>query len=139
MFDLHSDLCGGYHFWKTTAHKIIRAGYYWPTLFTDVCREVRDCIKCQRFSRKKQLKSLPLKPVVSSAPFQQWGLDFIGKIHPPSSGQHKWILTATNYFVITEISSAHGDKNSASSNSNEVIHGTELISQHCKKVKNYTK
>jgi hypothetical protein len=30
--------------------------------------------------------------------------------------------------VITEISSAHGDKNSASSNSNEVIHGTELIS-----------
>jgi hypothetical protein len=41
--------------------------------------------------------------------------------------------------VITEISSAHGDKNSASSNSNEVIHGTELISQHCKRVKNYTK
>jgi hypothetical protein len=41
--------------------------------------------------------------------------------------------------VITEISSAHGDKNSASSNSNEVIHGTELISQHSKKVKNYTK
>jgi hypothetical protein len=41
--------------------------------------------------------------------------------------------------VITEISSAHGDKNSASSNSNEDIHGTELISQHSKKVKNYTK
>jgi hypothetical protein len=41
--------------------------------------------------------------------------------------------------VITEISSAHGDKNSASSNSNEVIHGTELISQHSKKVKNYAK
>jgi hypothetical protein len=41
--------------------------------------------------------------------------------------------------VITEISSAHGDKNSTSSNSNEVIHGLELISQHSKKVKNYTK
>jgi hypothetical protein len=41
--------------------------------------------------------------------------------------------------VITEISSAHGDKNSTSSNSNEVIHGTELISQHSRKVKNYTK
>jgi hypothetical protein len=38
-------------------------------------------------------------------------------------------------FVITEISSAHGDKNSASSNSNEVIHGTELISQHSKRSK----
>jgi hypothetical protein len=42
-------------------------------------------------------------------------------------------------YVITEILSAHGDKNSTSSNSNEVIHGTELISQHSKKVKNYTK
>jgi hypothetical protein len=41
--------------------------------------------------------------------------------------------------VITEISSTHGDKNSASSNGNEVIHGTGLISQHCKWVKNYTK
>jgi hypothetical protein len=41
--------------------------------------------------------------------------------------------------VITEISSAHGYKNSASSNSNEVIHGHELISQHSKRAKNYTK
>jgi len=32
-------------------------------------------------------------------PFQQWGLDFIGEIHPPSSAQHKWILKATNCFT----------------------------------------
>jgi hypothetical protein len=41
--------------------------------------------------------------------------------------------------VITETSFAHGYKNSASSNSNEVIHGPELIPKHSKKVKNYTK
>jgi hypothetical protein len=41
--------------------------------------------------------------------------------------------------VIIEILSAHGYKNSASSNSNEVSHGPELISQHSKKGKNYTK
>jgi hypothetical protein len=28
MFDFHKGLCGGHHFWKTTAHKILRAGYY---------------------------------------------------------------------------------------------------------------
>jgi ribonuclease HI len=98
-FDFHSGLCGGHHFWKTTAHRILRAGYYWPTLFPDVCREIRACTKCQRFSGKQQLKSLPLKPIVASTPFQQWGLDFIGEIHPPSSGQHRWILTATDYFT----------------------------------------
>jgi hypothetical protein len=99
MFDFHSSLCGGHHFWKTTAYKILRAGYYWPTLFADVCREVRACFKCQKFSGKQQLKSLPLKPVVASGPFQKWGLDFIGEIHPASSGKHKWILTATDYFT----------------------------------------
>jgi len=45
------------------------------------------------------LLPLPLKPVDVSAPFQQWGLDFIGEIHPTSSAQHKWILTATDYFT----------------------------------------
>jgi hypothetical protein len=92
-------LCGGIISGRTTAYKILRVGYYWPTLFTDVYRKVKACIKCQKFSGKKQLKSLPLKPIVASTPFQQWGLDFIGEIHPPSSGQHRWILTATDYFT----------------------------------------
>jgi hypothetical protein len=70
IFEFHNGLCGGHYFWKTTTHKILRAGYYWPTLFTDVCREVRACIRCQKFSGKQQLRPLPLKPVVVSAPFQ---------------------------------------------------------------------
>jgi hypothetical protein len=28
IFDFHSGLCGGHHFWKTTSHKVLRAGYY---------------------------------------------------------------------------------------------------------------
>jgi hypothetical protein len=69
MSDFHDSLCGGHHFWRTTAYKILRDGYFWPTLFTDVCAKVRACIKCQKFSGKQQLKPLPLKPVVSSVPF----------------------------------------------------------------------
>jgi len=45
------------------------------------------------------LKSLPLNHVVSSGPFQQWGLDFIGEIHPASSSQQRWILISTDYFT----------------------------------------
>jgi len=40
-----------------------------------------------------------LKLISIDAPFQQWGLDFIGEINPASLGQHRWILTATNYFT----------------------------------------
>jgi ribonuclease HI len=99
MIEFHNSECGGHHYWKTTAHKILRSGYYWPSLFSDVCEFVRTCDKCQRFEGKQQLKSLPLKPIVVTGPFQQWGLDFIGEIHPPSSGQHRWILVATDYFT----------------------------------------
>jgi hypothetical protein len=99
MNEFHSSECGGHHYWKTTAHKILRSGYYWPSLFSDVYEFVKVCDKCQRFEGKKQLKSLPLKPIVITGPFQQWGLDFIGEIHPPSSGQHRWILVATDYFT----------------------------------------
>ena len=42
---------------------------------------------------------LPLNPISVEAPFQQWGLDFIGEINPNSSGQHKWILTVIDYFT----------------------------------------
>ena len=42
---------------------------------------------------------LPFKPISIEISFQQWGLDFIGEIHPSSSAQHKWILTATDYFT----------------------------------------
>eukprot|EP00253_Pinus_taeda_P014976 PITA_14976 len=99
MYQLHSNICGGHHYWKTTAHKILRVGYYWPTLLSDVFSFVKSCDKSQRFERKQWLKSLPLKPIHASGPFQWWGLDFIGEINPHSSGQHRWILVATDYFT----------------------------------------
>lgn len=97
--EMHKGDCGGNLFWKATAYKILRAGFYWSTLINDVFSKVRACVECQRFVGKQKVHSLPLKLVVSSAPFQQWGLDFIGEINPHSSGQHRYILTTTEYFT----------------------------------------
>eukprot|EP00253_Pinus_taeda_P021856 PITA_21856 len=91
--------CGGHLYWKSTADKILRVGFYWPTLFANVKKFVTACHKFQIFEGKKKLLPRPLKPIPTEIPFQQWGLDFIGEIHPSSSGQHKWILTATDYFT----------------------------------------
>jgi hypothetical protein len=51
------------------------------------------------FVGKKKLQPLPLRPIHVESPFQQWGLYFIGEIHPNSSGKHKWIPKSTNYFT----------------------------------------
>jgi len=52
MEDCHQGDCGGHLFWKSTANKILRAGYYWPTLFIDVYKMVKRCHKCQIFEGK---------------------------------------------------------------------------------------
>ena len=68
-------------------------------MFNYVFSKIRACEECQKFAGKSQVQSLLLKHVVTAASFQQWGLDFIGEINPHSSSQHKYILTATDYFT----------------------------------------
>jgi hypothetical protein len=100
--EFHEGYCGGHLNWKYTTNKILRSGLYWPTLFADVHKMVTSCHKCQIcqiFEGKRKLLPLPLKPISVEAPFQQWDLDFIGEVHTSSSGQHKWILTTTDYFT----------------------------------------
>jgi hypothetical protein len=97
--EFHEGDCGGHLNWNTTSIKILRAILYWPNLFADVHKKVTSYHKCHIFEGKRKLLPLPLKPISVEAPFQHWGLEFIGEIHPPSSSQHKWILTATEYFT----------------------------------------
>eukprot|EP00253_Pinus_taeda_P034748 PITA_34748 len=97
--ELHDAPARGHFGADTTAHKIIHAGYYWPTLFRDTHEYVGKCRSCQISSGRQRKPTFPLQPVNIDQPFKQWGLDIIGKITPQSSKQHKYILTATNYFT----------------------------------------
>jgi len=97
--ELHDGPAGGHFGADTTAHKIIHAGYYWPTLFRDTHEYVRKCQSCQTSSGRQRKSAFPLQPVNIEQPFEQWGLDIIGEITPQSSKQHKYILTATDYFT----------------------------------------
>ena len=83
--ELHEGECGGHLYWKTTTNKILRAGYYWPTLFQDIHKMITSCHKCQIFEGKRKFLPLPLHPIIVEDHFQQRGLDFIEEIHPASS------------------------------------------------------
>ena len=69
--EFHEGECGGHLYWKSTANKILRAGFYWPTLFPDVHKMTTTCHKCQLFEGKRKLLPLPLHPITVEAPFQQ--------------------------------------------------------------------
>eukprot|EP00253_Pinus_taeda_P030951 PITA_30951 len=97
--ELHDGPAGGHYAGDATAHKILRAGYYWPTLFKNSHSYVRKCQICQTTIGRQRKPSMPLQPINIDQPFSQWGLDIIGEIIPHSSKQHRYILTATDYFT----------------------------------------
>ena len=99
MSELHDGLAGGHYSGDTTTHKILRAGYYWHTLFKYAHTHVKKCDICQRCGGRQPKVAAPLNPVMISEPFEQWGLDIIGEIKPNSSLQHKYILTTIDYFT----------------------------------------
>ena len=78
-------------------HKVLRVGYYWPTLFKDAHAHSRKCKICQVNARRERRSSFTLHPVTTENPFEQWGLDVVGEINPNSLKLHKYFLTATNY------------------------------------------
>ena len=99
MQELHDGPAGGHSGADTTAHKIIHARYYWPTLFRDTHEYVRKCQSCQTSSGRQKKSAFPLQSVNIEQPFEQWGLDIIWEITPHSSKQHRHILIATDYFT----------------------------------------
>ena len=53
MTYFHDSPVWGYFSGDTTAHKILRSSYYWPTLFKDAHTHVRKCDICQRCSGRQ--------------------------------------------------------------------------------------
>ena len=96
--ELHDGLEGDHFNGETTAHKVLRAGYYWPTLFKDAQTHAKICQRCQVIAGRERRPAFPLQPVTIKNPFEQWGLDVVGEINLNSLKLHKYILTATDYF-----------------------------------------
>jgi hypothetical protein len=96
--DCHSGACGGHMSGYATAQKILRAGYFWPSLFNDCITAVQKCHACQTYNQKIRSHPAPLHPVVSVGPFAKWGIDFM-TCHPHSAGGHGYIIVAVDYFT----------------------------------------
>ena len=65
----------------------------------DVVRYAKSCKKCQMHGNLIHAPRHELIPSTTYWPFQQWAFDVVGKIHPSSSNEHKFIITATEYFT----------------------------------------
>jgi len=81
----------------TTVNRIRSAGYWWPYLIRDVRTYIGGCDQCQRTGAPSFRDHWPLNPIIPIAPFEKWGVDFIGPIAPASANRKKYIILATDY------------------------------------------
>ena len=80
MREVHEGICGNHSGSRSLVHKLMRVGYYWPTMQKDAETYVKACNKCQRFSNIIRQPSEELAPMTAPWPFAQWGLDIMGSL-----------------------------------------------------------
>ncbi|CAL9121302.1 unnamed protein product, partial [Musa textilis] len=98
LAEIHGGTYGEHMGGRTLAFKILRQGYYWPTLHRDARAFVRRCDACQRQARAPQHPAVPLTSMDCPWPFAQWGMDLLGPF-PPASGQRRYIIVGIDYFT----------------------------------------
>ena len=79
-------------------HKVVRVGYYWPTIQADAKAYVKVCDQFQRFSNVPRQPSEYLTPMMAQWPFAQWELDILGPF-PIGTRQMKFLVVGIDYFT----------------------------------------
>ena len=81
-----------------TAQNILRAGYFWPSIFKDCILAVRSCHECQIYQWKMIAPPAPLHLVITIGPFSKWGIGYM-TCNPCSARGHGYIIVAIDYFT----------------------------------------
>ncbi|XP_030946087.1 uncharacterized protein LOC115970625 [Quercus lobata] len=96
--EVHGGICGDHAGSRSLVNKVIRAGYFWPTMQGDAADIVRRCDRCQRYGNVQRLPAEKMMTIASPWPFAQWGIDIVGPL-PQGKGQVKFLLVVIDYFT----------------------------------------
>jgi len=98
ILEVHEGVCGSRIGGRALSAKLLRVGYYWPTMLNDCAEFVKKCDKCQRFLDKKHTPAQELTSVFLSWPFCKWVVDIVGHF-PLAPGQLKFLIVAIDYYT----------------------------------------
>ena len=98
MREVHKGICGNHSGARSLVHKLIQAGYYWPTMWKVAQAYVKTCDKCQRFSNLIRQPSEELIPMTAHWPFALWELDIMGPFLMALK-QLKFLVVGIDYFT----------------------------------------
>ncbi|XP_025647990.1 uncharacterized protein [Arachis hypogaea] len=103
LSEVHEGCCGHHIGGKALARKLVRAGYYWPSMMSDSLEFVKRCKKFQENANFYRTPAVELSLLMASRPFSQWGVDLLGPF-PVGPGQVKTfrisLMVLQNYTTI---------------------------------------
>ncbi|KAL0448978.1 UNVERIFIED_CONTAM: hypothetical protein Slati_1454200 [Sesamum latifolium] len=75
--EVHEGSCGNHSGARSLARKVLRLGYYWPTMVKDALSLVQKCSPCQRHANYPHNPAAYMKTLESPCPFDMWGMDIV--------------------------------------------------------------
>lgn len=93
----HDGLCGGHFHSKVLHIKLLRIGYYWPTIEEDCKAHVKNCLQCQIHANLEKHFTQELHSIISPWPIATWGIYLIDMINPHSRKGHKFVITTIEF------------------------------------------
>ncbi|GKU96255.1 hypothetical protein SLEP1_g9507 [Rubroshorea leprosula] len=96
--EVHEGVCGTHIGGKTLARKLLRHGYYWPTMVEDAQNYVKKCPTCQFNADDIHMPGEMLSSLTSPWPFAQWGVDLLGPF-VKGKGSCTFLVVAVDYFT----------------------------------------
>lgn len=98
LAEIHEGICGQHLGGRSLARKVLRAGYYWPTVEVDAKNYVKKCQKYQIHADVHLAPPTELSSISSPWPFATCGIDLLGPFLS-APGQFKYLIVAMDYFT----------------------------------------
>jgi len=90
MAELHEGICGSLVGGRSLASKVVRAGYYCPTM-REVSGSAQRCKQCQQHADWCEAPPEELRSIYSTWPFHTWGIEIMGPF-PLAIRQMKYLV-----------------------------------------------
>lgn len=78
--EVHEGICGDYMDARSLVGKIMRVGYFWPTMLKEAKEFVKTYDRCQRYGNVQRLLGEKMTTITSPCPFAQWGINIMGPL-----------------------------------------------------------
>ncbi|GJY50763.1 reverse transcriptase domain-containing protein [Tanacetum coccineum] len=96
--EIHQGSCEIHAGSRSVVSKIMKLGYYWPSMHVDAKAQIQRCEACLIHSSVPKKPKQEMTPITLEWPFSWWGADIVGPLLIAPGGA-RFLVVAIDYFT----------------------------------------